>query len=83
MEDKKQICKTCGNELDIGYLAGGGIGLAFYPGEENVNIWGIKSSFRMLGKFFTGKSIFKFLGTEAYQCKKSKKNDASLGIGKK
>ena len=72
MEDKKHICKTCGDELDIGYLAGGGFGIAFYPDEENVNIWSIKSSFRMLGKFFSGKSIFKFLGTKAYQCKNCK-----------
>ena len=48
-----------------GYLAGGGLGIAFYPGERK---YGIVPSLRMIGKFFTRKRLFRFIGTQARYC---------------
>lgn len=69
IENTQQICPKCNNQLEGGYLAGGGLGIAFYPNEKKCNLMG---SFRMVYKFITGKRIFKFIGTEAYNCKQCK-----------
>lgn len=63
--DDGVLCPYCGQEMRIGYLAGGGFGLAFYYDERGPN-------FRMLAKFISGKCLYKFIGTPAYECQKCK-----------
>ena len=62
-------CFNCGKELVKGFVAGGGLGMAFYEGETK---YGIRPSFRMIKKYSLDKTLFKFIGTEARACKSCK-----------
>jgi hypothetical protein len=51
--------------MEAGFVAGGGIGIAFYPGESSI---GLHASFRMIRKFLSGKRIFKWIGASGHHC---------------
>lgn len=59
-------CPRCGNEMNVGYLAGGGLGIAFY---EGIDKYGIGESAKMVGRFFKGNRLFRLVGTKAWVCK--------------
>jgi hypothetical protein len=60
-----KTCGKCDAVLESGFLAGGGFGLAFYPDVHDASLL---QSLRMMGKFFSGRCISKFIGTGAVCC---------------
>ena len=65
-DNQNRICPSCGSSLEPGLLAGGGFGIAFYPGEQEYNLL---ASVRMLFKFARGNRLFRLIGTKAFNCK--------------
>jgi hypothetical protein len=64
-------CPYCGSEMESGYLAGGGLGIAYYPFEADP--WNLRDSLRCLISFFSGNRIFRFGGNKASHCSKCRK----------